>query len=108
MRCSRTRRAKRVSRSMSTPELQDWAGTLHERAAAGARIASLVPSITELLFALGLGPSVVARTGFCVHPHPDVRSVTKIGGTKDPDLARLAKLQPTHLVVNVDENRREV
>ena len=70
------------------------------------RIASLVPSLTELLFALGLGPQVVARTGFCIHPR-EARTVPKIGGTKDPDLGKLRALAPTHLVVNVDENRRE-
>ena len=86
----------------------DWAGTHHARADAGARIACLVPSLTELLFALGLGGCVVARTGFCVHPRDAVRGVPKIGGTKDPDLARLRALAPTHLVVNVDENRRDV
>ena len=85
----------------------DWAGVVHP-AAPAPRIASLVPSLTELLFALGLGESVVARTGFCVHPKPEVARVPKVGGTKDPDPARLAKLAPTHLIVNVDENRREV
>ena len=70
------------------------------------RIASLVPSLTELLFALGLGPQVVARTGFCIHPR-EARAVPKVGGTKDPDLALLRSLAATHLVVNVDENRRE-
>jgi ABC-type Fe3+-hydroxamate transport system substrate-binding protein len=72
----------------------------------GLRIACLVPSLTELLFALGLGPHVVARTGFCIHPR-EARAVPKVGGTKDPDLARLRSIAPTHLVVNVDENRRE-
>ena len=72
------------------------------------RIASLVPSLTELLFALDLGRQVVARTGFCLHPSPAVRQVPKIGGTKDPDMARLRELAPTHLIVNVDENRRDV
>lgn len=67
-----------------------------------------MPSLTELLFALDLGAHVVARTGFCIHPRGAVRAVPKIGGTKDPDLAELALLAPTHLVVNVDENRREV
>ena len=86
---------------------RDWAGTLHERVTE-ARIGSLVPSITELLFALGLGPQMVARTGFCVHPRDAVRSVTRVGGTKGPDLARLVSLKPTHLLVNVDENRRDV
>ena len=32
------------------------------------RIASLVPSLTELLVALGLGSNLVARPGFCIHP----------------------------------------
>jgi len=86
----------------------DWAGVAHLPAVAPVRIASLVPSLTELLFALGLGPQVVARTGFCVHPAPEVRQVRKIGGTKDPDLERLRALAPTHLIVNIDENRREV
>jgi ABC-type Fe3+-hydroxamate transport system substrate-binding protein len=86
----------------------DWAGTLHARAGAAPRIACLVPSLTELLFALDLGDHVVARTGFCVHPREHVRAVPKVGGTKDPHLARLRELAPTHLVVNVDENRREV
>jgi ABC-type Fe3+-hydroxamate transport system substrate-binding protein len=67
-----------------------------------------VPSLTELLFALGLADRVVARTGFCVHPREGVRGVPKVGGTKDVDLAALAATRPTHLVVNVDENRREL
>ena len=86
----------------------DWAGVAHARAGDEARIACLVPSLTELLFALGLGDRVVARTGFCVHPRDAVRAVPKVGGTKDVDLGALAATRPTHLVVNVDENRREV
>ena len=85
----------------------DWAGVAHAPAAAPVRIASLVPSLTELLFALDLADCVVARTGFCVHPR-EARRVPKIGGTKDPDVARLRELRPTHLIVNVDENRRDV
>jgi ABC-type Fe3+-hydroxamate transport system substrate-binding protein len=70
------------------------------------RIASLVPSLTELLFALGLGPWVVARTGFCIHPAA-AAAVPKVGGTKDVNLAKLGRLGPTHAIVNVDENRSE-
>ena len=66
-----------------------------------------MPSLTELLFDLGLGDAVVARTGFCIHPRDRVRAVPKVGGTKDVDLDALAATRPTHLVVNVDENRRE-
>ena len=71
------------------------------------RIASLVPSLTELVVALGLGDALVARTGFCIHPADALRAVPKIGGTKDVNLAKLERLAPTHLLVNIDENRRE-
>lgn len=69
------------------------------------RIASLVPSATETLVALGLGGCLVARTGFCIHPAEVVTHVPKVGGTKDVNLAKLKRLAPTHVVVNVDENR---
>ena len=71
------------------------------------RIASLVPSITELLVALGLGRQLVARTGFCIHPQAALLNVPKVGGTKDVNMAKLRQLAPTHVIVNVDENRLE-
>ena len=73
----------------------------------GPRIASLVPSLTELVVALGLGARLVARTGFCIHPAEALAAVPKVGGTKDVNLAKLRRLAPTHVLVNVDENRRE-
>jgi ABC-type Fe3+-hydroxamate transport system substrate-binding protein len=87
-------------------ELVDAAGTRHEVASSTARIVSLVPSITELLFDLGLGPQLVGRTGFCIHPKERVKKVAKVGGTKTIDLARIRRLRPTHLIVNIDENPR--
>jgi ABC-type Fe3+-hydroxamate transport system substrate-binding protein len=86
--------------------LIDAAGTHHEVAAGPARIVCLVPSITELLFDLDLGAQVVGRTGFCIHPKDRVRKVSKVGGTKTIDLTRIKRLQPTHLIVNIDENPR--
>ena len=71
------------------------------------RVASLVPSLTELLVELGLLDCLVARTGFCIHPASPLRAVPKVGGTKDVNLAKLQRLAPTHLLVNIDENRRE-
>lgn len=71
------------------------------------RIASLVPSVTELLAALGLAPYLVARTGYCIHPADVLATVPKVGGTKDVNLAKLRRLAPTHAIVNVDENRRD-
>src|SRR5690606_20279262 len=74
--------------------------------APGARIVSLVPSITELLCDLGLGPQLVGRTGFCIHPRDIVEHIPKVGGTKDVNIEKIRKLAPTHLVVNIDENEK--
>jgi ABC-type Fe3+-hydroxamate transport system substrate-binding protein len=71
------------------------------------RIVSLVPSITELLCDLDLSDQIVGRTGFCIHPWETVREVPKVGGTKDLKMDRIRELEPTHVVVNVDENRKE-
>jgi len=93
--------------SDSVSPLTDAIGRVHVPAEDSARIVSLVPSVTELLFALGLGDRVVGRTGFCVHPRVEVKRVPKVGGTKDFDLEKLRALSPTHVIVNVDENPKE-
>ncbi len=85
----------------------DAQGTLHARATADVRIACLVPSITELVCALGLTAQLVARTGFCIHPRAALENVPKVGGTKDVNLLRLRELRPTHVIVNIDENEKE-
>jgi ABC-type Fe3+-hydroxamate transport system substrate-binding protein len=84
----------------------DAIGRVHVPAGDDARIVCLVPSITELLFSLGLGDKVVGRTGFCVHPKPQVKKVPKVGGTKDVRIERVRELAPTHLIVNIDENEK--
>jgi ABC-type Fe3+-hydroxamate transport system substrate-binding protein len=86
-------------------QLTDAYGTLHAPAP-DARIVCLVPSITELLCELGLADRLVGRTGFCIHPADVVRSIAKVGGTKDVNIEKIRKLAPTHLVVNIDENEK--
>jgi len=85
----------------------DAAGARHARADGNARIVSLVPSITELVCELGLAEQLVGRTGFCIHPREAVRRIRKVGGTKDVDLDKLRSLRPTHVILNIDENRKE-
>lgn len=85
----------------------DFAGTAHPRGVRDARIVSLVPSITELLCDLGLADRLVGRTGFCIHPRETVRRIPKVGGTKHVRLDRVRAAAPTHVIMNVDENRRE-
>jgi len=85
--------------------LVDALGRQHAPAP-GARIVSLVPSITELLCDLGLAGQLAGRTGFCIHPRATVEKIPKVGGTKDVNIDKIRKLAPTHLVVNIDENEK--
>ena len=67
---------------------------------------SLVPSITELICDLGLTGQLVGRTGFCIHPRAGLRSIPKLGGTKDVDIGALRALAPSHVILNIDENEK--
>jgi ABC-type Fe3+-hydroxamate transport system substrate-binding protein len=70
------------------------------------RIVSLVPSLTETLFALGCGTRLVGVTDFCVHPAEGVAAKARVGGTKNPALAAIAQLRPDLVLANKEENRR--
>jgi len=72
----------------------------------GERIVSLVPSLTEALFSLGLGDRVVAVTEWCVHPAEAVAALPKVGGTKNPDIAAILAQRPDLVIANREENRR--
>jgi ABC-type Fe3+-hydroxamate transport system substrate-binding protein len=71
------------------------------------RIVSLVPSTTELVCALGLADALVGVTVYCVEPRDVVRTKTRVGGEKDPDLDRIRALAPDLVIANIEENRRE-
>lgn len=65
------------------------------------RIISLAPSITETLFALGLGDKIVGVTNFCDYPE-EVKKITKIGGYYDPNYEAIIALKPD-LIVMLEE-----
>ncbi len=75
-------------------------------AAPPRRVVSLVPSWSELLFALGAADALVGVTDFCVHPAEGVGSKRRIGGTKNPDIAAIEALRPELVIANKEENRR--
>ena len=68
------------------------------------RIVSLVPSITEWLWDMGLDDRVVGITKFCVRPEAWFRSKSRIGGTKQVHLDRLVALEPDLVIANKEEN----
>ena len=63
-----------------------------------ARIISLVPALTEMLFAVGAGPQVVAVSSYDEYP-PDVKSLPRVGALLDPDVERILSLRPDLVVI---------
>jgi len=59
-----------------------------------SRIVSLAPSLTELAFAVGLGPNVVGVTAYDRYP-PEVTTLPSIGGGLNPSIERIVSLRPT-------------
>lgn len=54
-----------------------------------------------------MADKLVGRTGFCIHPREVLKGIPKVGGTKSVNLKKIRELAPTHVIVNVDENRKE-
>ena len=71
--------------------------------AAVSRVVSLVPSLTETLAACA-PRLLVGATKWCTHP-ADL-AVTRIGGTKNPDVDAIIALQPDVVLANEEENRQ--
>ncbi len=105
-----SKRALRSERSAigrpSRVRVRDALGREHEFGAPPRRIVSLVPSLTETLFALGVGDSLAGVTEFCVHPADGVAPLPRVGGTKNPSLAAIRSLLPDLVLANKEENRR--
>ncbi len=62
------------------------------------RIISLVPALTEVLFAIGAGPQVMAVSNFDEHP-PEVLKLPKVGALLDPDTERILSMRPDLVMV---------
>ena len=71
------------------------------------RILSLVPSLSEALFAFGLGERITGVTRFCVEPREGVAGKAKVGGTKTLDVAAVEALRPDLIIASAEENRAE-
>ena len=72
-----------------------------------ARIVSLIPSVTEILFALGRGSAVAGCTIFCTEPAAGVAGKVRVGGEKNPKLDLIRDLGADLVVANIEENQRE-
>jgi len=74
--------------------------------AAPKRVVSLVPSDTYSVAALGCGSALVGRTDYCELPADVVAKLPSVGGTKNPDLEKIAALEPDLVIANQEENTK--
>jgi iron complex transport system substrate-binding protein len=72
------------------------------------QIISLVPSLTETLFDLGLEDYIVGVTKFCVHPNHLKAAKTVVGGTKQVNFEKVHSLKPDIIIANKEENTLEM
>lgn len=89
------------------PKVTDAAGTELDLAVTPRRIVSLVPSYTELVASMKLGPRLVGITRYCTDPPELAVAVRKVGGTKNPEIERIVRLAPDIVLANREENREE-
>jgi iron complex transport system substrate-binding protein len=71
-----------------------------------ARIISLVPSVTEILFAIGAQDRLVGVTDFCDYP-AEARRKRSVGGMLAPSLETVVALKPDLVVATTAGNRHE-
>jgi cobalamin transport system substrate-binding protein len=62
------------------------------------RIVSLIPAVTEMIFAMGEGPRLVGVSSYDRFP-PQVASIAKVGGLLDPNVERVLALRPDLVIV---------
>lgn len=67
------------------------------------KIISLAPSITELLYELGLEENIAAVTNFCDYPAAALKK-PKIGGMSNPSLEAIVSIRPDIVIVTMDGN----
>ena len=67
------------------------------------RIVSLIPAVTEMLFAVGAGPQLVAVSSFDRYP-PEVSKLQRVGALLDPDVERILSLRPDLVVVYASQS----
>jgi len=86
--------------------LTDEAGRKVKTPYRAKRIISLAPSITEILFALGLNEEIAAITNFCDYPEA-VLGKPRIGGFVNPDTEKIVSLRPDLIIGIRDGNRMD-
>jgi len=98
--------ARRPPSTPGTRLVTDETGRQVEVPAHPSRLVSLAPSITETLYALGLGSEIVGDTNYCDYP-PEARQKPHVGAILNPSLEKIVDLKPDLVLGIAEGNRRE-
>ena len=72
------------------------------------RVVSLVPSMTESLFELGLGAALAGVSDYCTRPAESLAGLPRVGGPKNARVGDIVMLQPDLVIANREENTPEI
>ncbi len=78
--------------------IKDAKGRQFEFQSPPSRVATLTPSITEEIYAIGAENSIVATSRYCTYPDA-AKSKPKIGGFIDPDYEKIARIKPELVIL---------
>ena len=92
--------------AMVSRELRDELGRQVALPDDPQRVVCLAPSLTETVYALGLGAAVVGVTTFTDYP-PEAREKPSVGGLTDASLERIISLHPDLVLAMAELNRQE-
>ncbi|HEV7844526.1 MAG TPA: helical backbone metal receptor, partial [Pyrinomonadaceae bacterium] len=82
-----------------TREVPDESGKRVRVPARPARIVTLAPNLTEIVYAVGAGDLLVGNTTFCDYP-AEAKEVAKVGDTMQPNIERIVALRPDLILVS--------
>ena len=82
-----------------TKQFTDELGRTIQLSQSPQRIISLAPSVTETLFALGLGDKIVGVTSYCDYP-PEAKTKERIGDTQRPSIEKIVGLKPDIVIAS--------
>lgn len=82
-------------------------GCRRSSGSAPPRVVSLVPSVTEVIFALNRSEVLVGNTVYCDYPEA-ARSITKVGDFSHPNIEKILSLKPSLVFATLPEQRATV
>ena len=97
--CSPPRESSAPAGATQTREATDEAGKRVRVPLRPQRVITLAPNLTEIVYAIGAGDSIVGNTTFCDYP-AEAKQVAKVGDTLQPNIERIIALKPEIIFIS--------